>query len=120
MACKRKRSPSTISPLSDSSYASPSERDSSHSPTPLARALYASTATDVDMVNMTHQPSSWSIPAAVIAESTPRHLDSRTRKRFRNGRPEESTVHSTATAIFSLSCCVQDPMLMMFELRKYV
>ena len=97
MACKRRSSSSSaISPSSDSSYASPSERDSSHSPTPHARALHHSSPSDIDMGETMPQTGNWSLTAAVMAESPPRHLDSRTRKRFRNGRPDDSTVYSGA------------------------
>lgn len=32
-------------------------------------------------------------PEAVVVDDTPRHLNSRTRKRFRNDRPDDQTVY---------------------------
>ncbi|KAI9879519.1 MAG: hypothetical protein M1830_008312 [Pleopsidium flavum] len=86
MAFKRKRSTSTFSPFSDSSCASPSKRESSHSPT----LFHTFCSSDITMAETTHQIDNWTM---TITEITPWHLHSRTRKRFRDSRPEESTVH---------------------------
>ncbi|MCJ1365023.1 hypothetical protein MMC16_004142 [Acarospora aff. strigata] len=90
MALKRKRSTATISPLSSSISASASERESSQSPTPLTRAIGFSSSGEND-INIAEN----AIPQQIDhwADITPRHLHSRTRKRFRDSRPEESVLY---------------------------
>ncbi|KAL2038354.1 hypothetical protein N7G274_009003 [Stereocaulon virgatum] len=79
MSLKRKRSTSAISP-STSSTATTSSRDPSSSPSP-----------DISMLGN----ASVSPPPVHHPESTSSHLHSRTRKRFRDNRPDESTIHET-------------------------
>ena len=79
MALKRKRSDSEISPTSSSTATFPS-RDSSSSPCP-----------DISMLDdapFAEQP-------IYRPEIVPPHLNSRTRKRFRDNRPHESKIHGT-------------------------
>ena len=77
MAFKRKRSGSDTSPSSSSTATFPS-RDPSSSPCP-----------DISMLD------GISCPAQPIhrPEIPPPHLNSRTRKRFRDNRPDESKIH---------------------------
>ena len=75
MALKRKRSSSAVSPFSSSSSATLSSRDPSASPCP-----------DVHMFD----DSSCAVPRPDFA---PSDLHSRTRKRYRDNRPDEAIVH---------------------------
>ena len=75
MGFKRKRSSSVLSPFSSSSSATISSRDPSTSPCP-----------DVLMLN--NPEGIYPYP-----ESAPSHLDSRTKKRYRDNRPDEAIIH---------------------------
>ena len=91
MALKRKRSSSAVSPFSSSSSATPSSRDPSASPCP-----------DVLMLD----DSSCAIPRPDVA---PSDLHSRTRKRYRDNRPDEAVVHGTYLAPHSEPFIVSPP-----------
>jgi hypothetical protein len=44
----------------------------------------------------------WSLPATTLSEAVPNYLNSRTRKRFRDGRPDEEVIHQhTLSKLFS-------------------
>ena len=79
MAFKRKRSGSEISP-SSSTTATFSSRDPSSSPCP-----------DISMLD----DASFSAQPSYRPEIVPSYLNSRTRKRFRDNRPDESKIHGT-------------------------
>jgi hypothetical protein len=93
MGIKRKRSITTLSPASVSSTA-PSDHDVSISPSPF-RLL----APSVDMcMGMDHGAAGeidcWNNPNfPQVVEMLPKHLNSRTRKRVRDGRPDEDAIH---------------------------
>ena len=78
MSLKRKRSNSAVSPSTSSGTAS--SRDPSCSPSP-----------DIYMLNSTSCPP----PPVRQPDTDSRHLHSRTRKRFRDNRPDENTIHGT-------------------------
>ena len=85
MALKRKRSDSEISPTSSSTATFPS-RDPSSSP-----------CTDISMLDdapFAEQP-------IYRPEIVPSHLNSRTRKRFRDNRPNESKIHGTHLLLYT-------------------
>ena len=77
MSLKRKRSSSAISP-STSSTATTSSRDPSSSPS-------------LDIFTL--ENASFSPPAALRPDFGSSRLHSRTRKRFRDNRPDETTIH---------------------------
>lgn len=79
MAFKRKRSDSETSPSSSSTATFPS-RDPSSSPCP-----------DISMLD----DASFAGQPIYRPENVPSHLNSRTRKRFRDNRPDESKIHAT-------------------------
>ena len=79
MTFKRKRSDSGTSPSSSSTATFPS-RDPSSSPCP-----------DISMLD----DASFSAQPIHRPEILPSHLNSRTRKRFRDNRPNESEIHGT-------------------------
>lgn len=83
MAYKRKRSESEESPPSS---AAQSSRDPSSSPAP-----------DVSMLDSTSQRPQ----ANPWTNTTASHLDSRTRKRYRDNRPDDRTIHGWASPNFS-------------------
>lgn len=95
MAFKRKRSDSETSPSSSSTATFPS-RDASWSPCP-----------DISMLD----DAAFSAQPIHRPEIVPSHLNSRTRKRFRDNRPDESKIHGTylrrwirePSALFSFS-----------------
>lgn len=78
MTVKRKRSISAISPFSSASSATLSSRDPSISPCPNIQMLDHSSSTS---------------PLVQRPESVPSYLHSRTRKRFRDNRPDETIIH---------------------------
>lgn len=85
MTLKRKRSSSAISPFSSASSATISSRDPSNSPCP-----------DVHMLD-----DSFHLSRPVQRpESAPSYVDSRTRKRFRDNRPEEGVIHGMRSRNF--------------------
>lgn len=87
---KRKRSSED---LSDSSRASPSSSDASYGATTIPQTWALTPDHDTCMTGTTHQIDNWSMSFAQVTEITPSHLDSRTRKRFRDSRPDESSIY---------------------------
>ena len=79
MALKRKLSDLTESPYSEPSSATTSSRDSSTSPIP-------------DVALLDNNPTRWNQTRPWLEEPSS-HLGSRTRKRFRDSRPDEKTIH---------------------------
>ena len=95
MAFKRKRSGSELSPFSSSNN-SYSSRDPSSSPTPFQstqNSLYDVESPSEGTGHSLHQFDNWTMTVQPITEITPKHLHSRTRKRFRDSRPDEQTIH---------------------------
>jgi hypothetical protein len=82
MGLKRKRSLQFLSP--ESTTCTASQRDPSFSPTPVCRPTCFSLP-QMDMEVQAHVNGN-------VLEITPRHLDSRTRKRFRDGRPSPEQI----------------------------
>ncbi|MCJ1230088.1 hypothetical protein MMC12_006759 [Toensbergia leucococca] len=98
MSCKRKRSfSSTPSSLSESSP--------SRSPHP---SSWPQEDNDIAMTNTTsypiHQIDNWTMTITPLPYSDPsyetsdQHLHSRTRKRFRDNRPSDTTIHGTLSS----------------------
>ncbi|MCJ1243819.1 hypothetical protein MMC30_001016 [Trapelia coarctata] len=95
MVLKRKRSSSDSSPFSSSSN-SYSSRDPSSSPTPsqMPQHMYHHSDTPMDGTSHDlHQIDNWTTSMHQFNDITPPHLHSRTRKRFRDSRPDEQTIH---------------------------
>ena len=88
MGLKRKRSIDTISPSSSSTTASVDLDNAS--PIPLSFSMRAIDNDDMMQYCSHPDPSYYN-----TADSLPKHLHSRTRKRFRNGRPDDEIVHGT-------------------------
>ena len=87
MAVKRKRSDSTISPYSTSSSTNTTSRDASSSPSP--------------DVQMSDSVSQWpNVNPSQYAQSA--RMNSRTRKRFRDNRPDENTIYGLSTTLYPL------------------
>ena len=93
MSLKRKRSSPGFSPFSNSSC---SEREPSSSP-PRPGAIWPFRPDcDVEMhgaLREDHQIDNWSMTIQQVAETTSVHLHSRTRKRFRDDRPDDQIIH---------------------------
>ncbi|KAA6410214.1 MAG: hypothetical protein FRX48_05635 [Lasallia pustulata] len=88
---KRKRSPEDVS---DSSRASSSfSSDSSYGASTIPQTWALVPDNDVCMTGTTHQIDNWSMSFSQVKEISPPHLDSRTRKRFRDSRPDESAIY---------------------------
>ncbi|KAF2815245.1 uncharacterized protein BDZ99DRAFT_409045, partial [Mytilinidion resinicola] len=110
MALKRKRSMSNDSPLSTSSLASTSTTRQSLSPTPAPRPIGSvldfSSSFPSTLQWPSHAPSS-----SHRARLSATDLGSRTRKRFRDNRPDEETIHeNTLSLLFSAARAPhQDP-----------
>ncbi|MCJ1484412.1 hypothetical protein MMC06_004583 [Schaereria dolodes] len=96
MALKRKRSASGLSRLTDSSYPS-SDGESSTSSVHIPYSWSASTDNDTLMEESNyqlHQIDNWAMTInPIIPEVIPDHIHGRTRKRFRDNRPDENTIH---------------------------
>ncbi|MCJ1379906.1 hypothetical protein MMC17_003009 [Xylographa soralifera] len=96
MSLKRKRSSSGLSPFSSSSNNSYPSRDASFSPTPSHKLGSSFGDEDIAMDGSgheLHQVDDWSMTIDPLFDITPPHLPSRTRKRFRNNRPADSSIH---------------------------
>ncbi|MCJ1237649.1 hypothetical protein MMC14_005636 [Varicellaria rhodocarpa] len=99
MTVKRKRSTSAFSPFSPFSSASESSSSSPQRPHTLPIShTYQDTDTTMGDTHPFYQIDNW----APAGDQTPSHLHSRTRKRFRDGRPGESIIHeNTYNLLFS-------------------
>ena len=96
MTVKRKRSTSAFSPFSPFSSASESSSSSPQRPHTLPIShTYQDTDTTMGDTHPFYQIDNW----APAGDQTPSHLHSRTRKRFRDGRPGESIIHGDSTQV---------------------
>lgn len=86
MAFKRKRSDDD-SPLSVSSYSGAVSTPEAQSPTPFPQSFYGSMDVDVD----TTRSNGWDFASASRVKSS--DWGNRTRKRFRDNRPDERSIH---------------------------
>lgn len=97
MAMKRKRS-SDFSPAS--STASWSSSRASQSPTPLSRTFHDahSSSMDIDRPIPSMPIASWNLGVCRLSSTD---VNSRTRKRFRDNRPDEEIIHGKLMALLS-------------------
>lgn len=89
MALKRKRSCSNSSPASTSSFTTSTSRGS-QSPTPAPRLFNG--AMDLETPIPSNPVLSWNMDVGKLSSLD---LNSRTRKRFRDNRPNENIIHET-------------------------
>ncbi|MCJ1257375.1 hypothetical protein MMC24_005200 [Lignoscripta atroalba] len=105
MAFKRKRSSSGLAPCADWGCPSSSDSESSSTSIPFPQAWSSPGDNDAAMGgtnHQTHQIDNWTMTITPVTETTPHHLHSRTRKRFRDSRPDENTIHqNTYQKLFS-------------------
>lgn len=96
MGHKRKASLS-LSPSSSTSAISPSRNQSSP-----FQPLKLPDNHPYSVTNGWSYTEPWSLPATTLSEAGPSYLNSRTRKRFRDGRPDEEIIHqNTLSKLFS-------------------
>ena len=75
---------------------SDSSSNDSYDPTTIPQTWALVPDNDTCMTGTTHQIDNWSMSFAQVKEITPQHLHSRTRKRFRDGRPDESSIYGAS------------------------
>jgi hypothetical protein len=96
MGLKRKASFS-LSPSSSASAISPSRDQSSP-----FQPLKLPDNHPYSVTNGWSYAETWSLPATTLSEAGPSYFNSRTRKRFRDGRPDEEIIHqNTLSKLFS-------------------